>query len=98
MTRSIMLDTSQFTTPRCQDLKTTHLFTSKYDGWRIFCAKDRIHPFRRIPVDQTLKVTGNRDTQTVGGTKGFSLKPETAKYYLSADHRSMAMRQLRESY
>ena len=30
--------------------------------------------FGRIPVDQTCEETVNRDTQTPGGTKGFSLK------------------------
>ena len=33
------------------------------------------NPFRRIPVDQTWEETVNKDTQTLGGTKGFSLKP-----------------------
>ena len=33
------------------------------------------NPFGRIPVDQTLEETVNKDTQTPGGTKGFSLKP-----------------------
>ena len=30
--------------------------------------------FGRVAVDQTLEETINRDTQTAGGTKGFSLK------------------------
>ena len=55
------------------------------------------NPFGRIPVDQALEETVNKDTQTPGGTRGFSLKPETvAKYYLSAEYRSMAMRQIHE--
>ncbi len=29
------------------------------------------NPFGRIPVDQTVEETVNRDTQTAGGTKGF---------------------------
>ena len=31
--------------------------------------------FGRIPVDQTLEKTVNKDTQTPGSTKRFSLKP-----------------------
>ncbi|KAL8603442.1 hypothetical protein ACOMHN_053109 [Nucella lapillus] len=36
------------------------------------------NPFGRIPVDQTTEVTVNKDTQTVGGTTQFSMKPEAA--------------------
>ena len=32
------------------------------------------NPFGRIPVDQTIEETVNRDTQTAGGTDGFSMK------------------------
>jgi len=39
------------------------------------------NPFGRVPVDQTLEETVNKDTQTAG-TKGFSLKSSTlTKYY-----------------
>lgn len=34
----------------------------------------RNNPFGKIPVDQTIEETVNKDTQTAGGTKGFSLK------------------------
>lgn len=52
--------------------------------------------FGRIPVDQTVEETVNRDTQTPGGTRGFSLKPTAvSKYYLTAEHRSTCIRQLR---
>jgi len=30
------------------------------------------NPFGRIPVDQTIEETVNKDTQRPGGTKGFS--------------------------
>ena len=41
------------------------------------------NPFERVPVDQTCEETVNKDTQTSGGTKGFSLKPNAvSKYYL----------------
>ncbi|CAG9825679.1 unnamed protein product [Phaedon cochleariae] len=56
------------------------------------------NPFSRIPVDQTLEETVNRDTQKSGGTKGFSLKPGTVeKYYITAEYRASALRQLREN-
>ncbi len=52
--------------------------------------------FGRIPVDQTVEETVNRDTQTAGGTKGFSLKPSAvSKYYLTAEYRCQSLKQLR---
>ena len=53
-------------------------------------------PFGRIPVDQTIEKTVNRDTQTAGGTKGFSLKRAAVeRYYLTSEYRSMYLKQLR---
>lgn len=53
-------------------------------------------PFGRIPVDQTIEETINKDTQTPGGTKGFSLKPGVvAKHYLTAEYRTEYLRNLR---
>ena len=53
--------------------------------------------FGRIPLDQAIKETANEDTQTAGGTKGFSLNPGTvSKYYLTAEYRSICLRNLRE--
>lgn len=55
------------------------------------------NPFGRIPVDQTIEETVNKDTQTPGGTKGFSLRPGAVnKYYLTSEYRSAYLRQLRE--
>ena len=55
------------------------------------------HPFARIAVDQTTEETVNKDTQTAGGTRGFSLKPgAVSRYYLTAEHRAGALRQLRQ--
>ena len=52
--------------------------------------------FGRIPVDQTIEETVNKDTQTAGGTKGFSLKAGTInRYYLTAEYRSAFLRYLR---
>lgn len=54
------------------------------------------NPFGKIPVDQTIEETGNKDTQTPGGTQGFSLNPGAVRrYYLNAEYRSMFLRQLR---
>ncbi len=53
--------------------------------------------FGRIAVDQTTEETVNKDTQTAGGTRGFSLKPGTvSRYYLTAEYRASALRQMRE--
>ncbi|KAK3728046.1 hypothetical protein QZH41_015787, partial [Actinostola sp. cb2023] len=55
------------------------------------------NPFGRIPVDQTTEVTVNKDTQTPGGTAGFSLKPATVqRYYITAEYRSAFLGQLRD--
>ncbi|KAK3749597.1 hypothetical protein QZH41_002778 [Actinostola sp. cb2023] len=55
------------------------------------------NPFGRIPVDQTCEETVNKDTQTPGGTKGFSLKPgAVSRYYMVAEYRSIFLSNLRE--
>ena len=54
------------------------------------------NPFGCIPMDQTIEETVNKDTQTAGGTKGFSTnKSAVAKHYLTADFRAACFRQLR---
>ena len=56
------------------------------------------NPFGRIPVDQCVETTINRDTQTQGGTKGFSLKPSALnRYNLIAEYRSAYLRIFRET-
>ena len=56
------------------------------------------NPFGRIPVDQTIEETINKDTQTPGGTKGFSLKPSAVhRYYLTAEYRSSFLGLLRST-
>ena len=56
------------------------------------------NPFGRIPVDQTIEETINKDTQTPGGTKGFSLKPSAVhRYYLTAEFRSTFLGLLRDT-
>ena len=37
--------------------------------------------FGRIPVNQAVQEIVNEDTQTAGGTKGFSLNQGTVKHY-----------------
>ena len=55
------------------------------------------NPFGRIPIDQACEETINKDTQTPGGTKGFSLKPgAVSRYYMVAEYRSIFLGQLRE--
>lgn len=55
------------------------------------------NPFGRIPIDQTIEETANKDTQTAGGTKGFSLKPgSVTRYYLTAEYRSKGLHKLRD--
>ena len=52
--------------------------------------------FARLSVDQTIEVTINKDTQTPGGTEGFSLKPgAVSRYYITAEYRSTCLRQLK---
>ncbi|KAJ8389301.1 hypothetical protein AAFF_G00121660 [Aldrovandia affinis] len=54
------------------------------------------NPYGRIPVDQTIEETVNRDTQTAGGTKGFSLKQAAVEmYYLTSGAIAMGTRQWR---
>ena len=51
------------------------------------------NPCGKVPVDQACKETVNKDTQTAGGTKGFSLKAgAVSKYYLIAEYRSIFLR------
>ena len=79
-------------------LPTTHpdVYTEFMEG-QFSVQLGSTNPFGRIPVDQAIEETVNKDTQTAGGTKGFSLKPgAVTKYYLTAEYRSMYLRQLRE--
>lgn len=54
-------------------------------------------PFGQIPMDQTTEVTVNKDTQTPGGTTWFSLNAGAIKrYYITAEHHSAFLGQIRE--
>lgn len=77
----------------------TKLFTDHLDvhvqlengGFSVQLGRD--NPFGRIPVDQTIEETVNKDTQTPGGTKGFSLKPaDLSRYYLTTEYRSTCLK------
>lgn len=60
---------------------------------------DESNPFGQIGqiLDQTLEKIVNKDAQTSGGTKGFSLKPcAVSRYYLTAEHRAEVLRRLRD--
>ena len=48
---------------------------------------DMQNPSGTIPIDQTIEVTINKDTQTPGGPRSFSLKPAVVKrYYLTVEY------------
>ena len=54
------------------------------------------NPFGRVPVDQTIETTVNKDTQNPGGTSWFSFKAGAIKrYYITAEHCSEFLDQLR---
>ena len=45
------------------------------------------NPFGKIPADQAMEDIVNKDTQTPGGTKRFSLRPTAITwYYLTAEY------------
>ena len=60
------------------------------------CQIGPVTTFERIPIDQTIEETINKDTQTAGGTKGFSTrKNAVSKYYITADDRANYVKKLR---
>ena len=55
------------------------------------------NPFGRIPMDQTIEETANRDTKIAGGIRKYSLKPgAVSRFFLTAEYRSSFLHQLRE--
>ena len=53
--------------------------------------------FGRIPIDQAIDETANKDMQTPGGITGYSLiHNAVTRYYIAADYRRSYMHQLRE--
>lgn len=58
------------------------------------CQLGEKNPFCRIPMDQAIYKTANKDTQTAGGTKRFSLRVrpgEVSRFYLTSEYRSMCL-------
>lgn len=54
-------------------------------------------PFGRIPVNQTTKVTVNKDTKTTGSTTKFSFKTgAVTRFYMTAEYRCSYLGQLRD--
>ena len=55
------------------------------------------NPFDRVPVDQTYEETVNKETQTAGGTNGFSRQVgAVSKYYIVSEFGSIFLKQLRD--
>ncbi|KAK3748766.1 hypothetical protein QZH41_000790 [Actinostola sp. cb2023] len=80
-------------------LKETHPEVCEYlkSGGGFSVQIGNQNPFGRIPTDQACEETVNKDTQTAGGTKGFSLKAgAVSKYYLVAEYRSIFLKQLKD--
>ena len=80
-----------------QNLEVSHPGISQYlnnGGFSVQLSSE--NPFGKIPMDQTIEETVNKDTQTPGGTKGFSLKHgAVARYYVTADDKKECLRLLR---
>ena len=80
-----------------QSLESSHPEISQYlnnGGFSVQLSSN--NPFGKIAMDQTIEETVNKDTQTPGGTKGFSLKScAVARYYITADHKKECLRLLR---
>ena len=68
-----------------QSLPLTHLETrANLINGGFSCQIGNKNTFGRIPMDQAIKETINKDTQTGGGTKGFSTKTNAVtKYYIT---------------
>ena len=91
MTELSMQDTCLHTNTKMYSLKDKHP-----EVYNIFCngefsvqVADQ-NPFGRIPVDQTIEMTINKDAQTAGGITKFSKKSgAVSRFYLTAEYRSV---------
>ena len=55
-----------------------------------------VNKFGRIPIDQAIEETANRDIKAPGGTKGFSaLTSVVARYYFTPEYVSAYISELR---
>ena len=84
--------------PRCISwTQRTHICTlnSCKEGFQVKLGSD--YPFGRIPVDQMIDETVNKDTQTPRGPRGFRLKPgAVSRYYLTAEYRAVYLKTMRD--
>ena len=80
------------------DLKDTHPDVHKsFVAGNFSVQLGSYNPFGRIPADQTIEETVNKDTQGCSGTKGFSLNHTAVeRYYLTADVRASCLQLLRD--
>lgn len=61
-----------------------------------FVQLSEVSTFGRLPVDQTIEVTINKDTKTAGGVTKFSLKTGAVKrFYMTAEYRYSFLTQLK---
>ena len=93
-----MRDILTSTMPRSRLQETSPVVHDDFINGGVSVQLRNEHPFARIAVDRTTEETVNKDTQTAGGTRGFSVKPSAmSRYYLTVEHRAGALRQLRQS-
>ena len=56
----------------------------------------KANPFGKIPVDQTIEESVNKDTKASGGTTRYSLKEgAVSRFYLTSEYRSGYLRHFR---
>src|SRR6218665_529940 len=69
---------------------------SEFDSGSFSVQLSDNNTFGRIPVDQTIEETVNRDTKTAGGTRGFSRNfSAVSRHFLAAGMTSNYLKQLR---
>lgn len=77
-------------------LETHPEFNYYLENGGFSCQIGSFNTFGRIPIDQTIEETINKDTQTAGGTKGFSTKRDAvSKYYITANDRARFVKEMR---
>ena len=76
-----------------QNIPDTHPQTHTYLSSGGFCVQRGNHSFSRLPVDQTIEQTLNRDTKTKGGLVGFSINKAAVERWMLNAHERAAMSQ-----
>ena len=76
------------------DLPSTHPDVHEYLADGNFSTQiGKYNPFDYIPMDQRIEEIIYKDTQTPGGTKGFSTKRgAVSSYYITADYKASCVR------